>query len=103
MKIYFGQTEIDEFGSDGLVQCDGGYYTGVVEFGTNPGGIEDVMISDGCGRRIPISVDHLQQLISALGECATLRREIDEGEQLRADVESDGMYGTVCEFGHIHY
>lgn len=102
MKIYFGQTSPDEFGTDGLLEHDGDYYSGAVEFGTNPGGIEDVMIMDGCGRRVPISIEHANILAVALKECANIKAEIDYIENLEDKVYSDEV-GTICEFGHVHY
>lgn len=106
MKIYFGEiteTELEAWGTDGLVQRDGRYFSGVVEFGTNSGGVDDVVISDGCGRSIPLSVEHLMQISVAFSECANLHHELAEAQRLRDEVESPFGYGTVCEQGHIHY
>ena len=106
MKIYFGEVseqELDEFGTDGFLQRDGRYFSGAVEFGTNAGGIDDVVVMDGCGRSIPLSVEHLGQIVAAFQECGALYNEIAEAEQLRNDVTNVFSYGTVCEHGHVHY
>lgn len=106
MKIYFGlanASEVNEFGTDGLLEHSGDYYSGVVEFGSNPGGIEDVMISDGCGRQIPISVEDLFGLCNALSECANIHSEIAQAEELKDYVESRYNEASVCGEGHVHY
>lgn len=106
MKIYFGevtQQDLDQWGTDGLLQRDGRYFSGAVEFGTNAGGIDDVVIEDGCGRSIPLSVDNLFEIAVALSECAKIYHEIQEAQHLQEEIESPFTYGTVCEQGHIHY
>lgn len=106
MKIYFGEInehELEEWGTDGLLQRDGRYFSGAVEFGSNSGGIDDVVISDGCGRSIPLSVEHLKQIAVAFNECGTIYNEIVDAQRLQEEVQSTFNYGTVCEHGHIHY
>ena len=106
MKIYFGKAptqELNGFGTDGLMEHDGEFYSGCVEFGSNPGGIEDVVISDGCGRGIPLSVDTLLEVCAALCECINIGREISAAEELKEYVESSKNIAAVREFGHIHY
>lgn len=103
MKIYFGKSDDTiTFGTDGLLEHDGDYYSGVVEFGSNPGGIEDVLIQDGCGRRIPVSVDHLFELCTILSEFSNIRGEIARGQEMQEYVESDEA-AVTCANGHIHY
>lgn len=107
MKIYFGlitdSDELDMFGTSGLLEFEDKYFSGAVEFGTNPGGIEDATISDGCGRSIPISVTSLPQLITILKEIQAIHEEISEGERRREEVESGEVNGSVCQYGHLHY
>jgi hypothetical protein len=71
MKINFAQVpaqDVDMFGDESLFGPDssGNFYYNYVEFGTNPGGTEEVAITDGCNRYMPISVDHIPSLIDAL-------------------------------------
>lgn len=104
MKFYFGQEhDTETFGTSGLLKHGNEYYSGVIEFGSNPGGIDDVMISDGCGRSIPVSVEHLYAICTALSEVSNMRGEIDTADQLRDFVENKNEVATVCAQGHIHY
>lgn len=107
MKIYYGLNtdadELDMFGTSGLLEFEDNYFSGAVEFGTNPGGLEDVTISDGCGRSIPISIAYVPQLISVLKEMQAIHEEISEGERRREEVESGEVNGSICQYGHIHY
>lgn len=71
MKINFAQVpaeDVDSFGDEGLFgpDIDGNFYYNYVEFGTNPGGTEEVAITDGCGRYMPITVEHIPSLIDSL-------------------------------------
>jgi hypothetical protein len=71
MKINFAQVpadDVDMFGDDGLFGPDhsGNFYYNFVEFGTNPGGTEEIAVQDGCGRYMPIAVEHIPSLIDAL-------------------------------------
>lgn len=106
MKIYFGKAsdqDVNVFGTDGLLEHNGDFYSGCVEFGSNPGGIEDVMIMDGCNRRLPISVDNLYEVCVILSEFSNLHGEITAAEELREYVESADNEAATCEHGHIHY
>lgn len=69
MKYYFGLVpaeDVDMFGDEGLFEHEGQYYYTQLEFGSNPGGMEDFMLSDCCGRSIPISVEHIDALAKCL-------------------------------------
>lgn len=71
MKINFAQVpanDVDMFGDEGLFGPDdsGNFYYNYVEYGTNPGGMEEVAITDGCNRYMPISMEHVACLIDAL-------------------------------------
>jgi hypothetical protein len=94
MKIFIGRVEadeVDEFGEEGLVGPDsmGNYYGQSVEFGTNPGGMDEVTIADGCNRSIPVNVEALPDLIAALQEVLNTLEEINHAEMLKQKVESD--------------
>ena len=63
MKIYFGNANEDLF-SDGLfVVNDNQYYYGV-QHGTNPGGLDEVVIFDGCKRKVPFYCFFIKKLIA---------------------------------------
>jgi hypothetical protein len=93
MKINFAQVpanDVDMFGDDNLFGPDksGNFYYNYLEFGTNPGGVDEVAITDGCGRYMPIAVDNIPDLIAALEEVARISGTIDTARQLKMYVES---------------
>lgn len=106
MQIFIGEVseqDVEMFGTDGLFENRGQYYSLMVEYGTNPGGLEDVMISDGIGRSVPVSVDHLFQLCKALVECNNINTELREADELREFATSLDTNAAICPHGHIHY
>ena len=93
MKINFAQVsaqDVDVFGDDNLFGPDhsGNFYYNYLEFGTNPGGVEEVAITDGCGRYMPIAVDNIPDLIAALTEVARISDKLTLARQLEMYVES---------------
>ncbi len=93
MKIYFSKvphSDIDNFGDDSLLgpNKEGEYFYNQVEFGTNPGGVDEVAISDSCNRYIPISVETIPELISALVQCYNMKNMINLGNNVTAVAES---------------
>jgi hypothetical protein len=93
MKINFAQVpanDVDTFGDDGLFGPDvnGNFYYNYLEFGTNPGGVEEVAITDGCGRFMPISVNNIPDLIAALSEVARISDTLTLARQLEMYAES---------------
>lgn len=92
MKIYFSQAKLDEYTDITEVFCSessGPYYWNYVEYGTNPGGLDEVAIHDTVGRFIPISIDSLDELIYALNRVKEISNDINRGEKLRDYVETD--------------
>lgn len=94
MKINFAQVpaeDVDTFGDDGLFGPDdeGNFYYNFVEFGTNPGGTDEVAICDGCNRYMPIAVDSIPELIRALSEVYKISANIRSAELIKEFVESD--------------
>lgn len=94
MKINFAQVpheDIDTFGESGLFgpNDSGDYFYNYVEYGTNNGGLDEVSIVDGCGRYMPISVEHISDLIVALEEIQSLSDTIKAGEALAYYAESN--------------
>ena len=96
MKIYFGDANEDLF-SDGLfVINDKQYYYGV-QHGTNPGGLDEVVIFDGCKRKVPLHIEAIPELIAALQEVQKVSEAIKHAQELteRAESKTKG-YVTKC-------
>jgi hypothetical protein len=96
MKINFAQvphTDIDMFGDDNLFGPDesGNFYYNYVEFGTNPGGADEVAIHDGCNRYMPIAVEHIPALIAALDECFKIAESLRNADKILDYVSSDSQ------------
>lgn len=70
MNIYFGAEHLDSIiDPTGMFTCpgvnDAMFYYGV-EYGSNPGGTDEVRIFDGCDRTIPVDIESVESLIKAL-------------------------------------
>jgi hypothetical protein len=94
MKINFAQVpanDVDTFGDEGLFGPDesGDFYYNYVEYGTNPGGTDEVAIHDGCNRFMPIAVENIPDLIAALDECYKISQSLRMAEKTEAYVTSD--------------
>lgn len=94
MKINFAQVtpqDVDTFGEEGLFGPDeaGNFYYNYVEFGTNPGGTEEVAISDGCNRTIPLTIDSIPDLIAALRECYKIAKALESSQRIQDYVSAD--------------
>ena len=106
MKINFAQvphTDIDHFGDEGLFGPDesGNFYYNYVEFGSNPGGIDEVAIVDGCARFMPIAVDNIPELLVALRECYNIAMNLRDANAIENAVNSDMQ--TYVEVTHVEY
>lgn len=70
MKLYFAPATSpanDEYYDlDGSFRVAGNNYWMYLEYGTNPGGLDEVAIHDGCDRFVPVHIDHIGELIEAL-------------------------------------
>ena len=93
MKINFAQVpaqDVDTFGDDNLFgpDADGNFYYNYLEFGTNPGGIDEAAITDGCGRYMPLAVESIPELITALLEIVRISEKLTLSRQLESYVES---------------
>ena len=83
MKYYFGQVpsqDVEMFGDEGLFEYSGDYYYNMVEFGTNPSGDEDLVISDSVGRLVPVSIDHMGTLIEVLQDIQETLDAVQNGK-----------------------
>ena len=96
MKINFAQvphTDIDNFGDENLFGPDesGNFYYNYLEYGTNAGGTDEVAIVDGCDRYMPIAVDNIPELITALAEVLRISHEIKFAKEITTYVESEAQ------------
>ena len=92
MIIYFSRCpehDVDFFGDDGLFMVGNEYFYNGVEHGTNPGGIEEVRIFDGCNRSIPISVDQIPHLVKALTDCYNNYENIQRANKLETTINDN--------------
>jgi hypothetical protein len=93
MKIYFNQVpdaDVEFFGDSGIFgpnDADNFFYN-YVEFGSNPGGIEEVMIADGCDRGVPLNMDAIPDLIQALDKAYELWVKINYGNTVQTIAEN---------------
>jgi len=98
MKIYFGNANEDLF-ADGLFTLgDNQYYYGV-EHGTNPGGMDEVAIFDGCNRFLPVHMEAIPELIAALQEVQTIQEAVKRAKEMTERAESN-VEGYVTEAWH---
>ena len=98
MKIYFGDANEDIF-ADGLFTLDNNQFYYSVEHGTNPGGLEEVAISDGCNRYLPLHIEAIPELIGALQEVLKVNQAVKEANRLTERSESN-VKGYVTEAWH---
>ncbi len=99
MIIYFSKADpidLQMFGSEGTFQAGDAFYYNGVEFGTNPGGMDEVRIFDSCGRSVPLCVEQIGELIEALQHC---RRMCDRIEQAREDEATAESHREFVVFG----
>jgi hypothetical protein len=98
MKIYFGDANEDLF-TDGLFTCnDNQFYYGV-EHGTNSGGVDEVVIFDGCKRKVPVHIEAIPELIAALNEIQKVSEAAKEATRLLDRSESK-IKGYVTKAWH---
>jgi hypothetical protein len=96
MKIYVNQInskEIQLFGTDGLVGPDqnGNYFSQFVEYGTNAGGLDELVIADGCNRMVPIMMDSISDLIAALQTFNDSYLHMQATEMIKDKLESSDL------------
>lgn len=101
MKIYFGDASEDMF-ADGLFTCNSNQFYYGVEHGTNPGGMDEVVIFDGCKRYLPIHMDAIPELIAALQEVQKIGEAVKTANKLTERAESN-VQGYVTKIWHNDY
>lgn len=99
MQIYFGAVAACEvLDSDVMFaseQDDDNYFYYGVEYGSNPGGTEEVMIYDSIGRMVPIDMASVPALIEALNTCLEIHETMLPFERLRDVVFSADETATI--------
>lgn len=98
MKFYFGkvpQQDVQEFGALDLYYNEGEFYYYCLEYGTNPGGLEEVALRDTCGRMVPVAIDYVRELAAALVECNNIAAEIESAEHLTQEMQDDEGTASV--------
>lgn len=109
MNIYFGRAPHDEFDFSDLFEVERNgeteHYYQAVEFGTNPGGTDEVRIYDTVGRSIPISVDTIPQLVEALNHCFNMNEKFREAQAALERAETHAIAISEEEWGdqYINY
>ncbi len=95
MKILVNKIEskdLNEFGTDGYVLGqDGNFYSYQVEYGTNPGEMEEVAISDGCDRYVPVAIENVPDLIKVLVKCWNMHVQLLDAKTLEEEVMSEEL------------
>lgn len=97
MKYYFGkvsQQDVHAFGTDNLFEHEGEYFYNQLEIGSNPGGIEDFVISDTCGRSIPLATEQIPQLVRVLVDISLTMNSLTEAEALQDDLANSNIVVT---------
>lgn len=92
MKYYFGSIATkDAFDTSDMFESsdcnDHLFYYSLEMGGDVPGGLEDVVLEDTCGRSIPIAVEHIPALMEALHKAHTVLNAIDLANDVRDRVE----------------
>lgn len=90
MKFYFSKQD-SEFYSDSNFVDKEDSYNFCVEYGTNPGGTEEVLIQDNCDRVMPINIADLPQLIRILATVVDTANCVAEAEALFEDINNPNL------------
>ena len=70
MQIYFGAVpQAEVFDTDAMFvsdKDDDNYFYYGIEFGSNPGGREEILVYDGLDRCVPVDIESVPAMIKAL-------------------------------------
>lgn len=100
MKIYFNQvadSDVEFFGDSGLFgpnENDNFFYN-YVEYGSNPGGLDEVAIVDGCDRMIPLNMEAIPDLVRALEKAYDMWAQIKFGTKLEQIAQNSEVEAYV--------
>jgi hypothetical protein len=95
MKIYFSEV-LDLTDTDETFEYNDSYFYNYVEYGTNAGGLDEIAITDTCRRYMPISIEQVPDLITALQACYDIHMKVLKAKELEILAESD-------EAAHVEY
>jgi hypothetical protein len=104
MKINFALVPDENLEFDGTEHLFGpddygNYFYNTVEFGTNPGGLDEVTIHDTCERYMPISIEAIPELVKALQECYQIAHHLKAAEEVQEAVLAEDTEGVVTDDG----
>lgn len=107
MKINFAQVnqeDLDHFGHDELFHNTDNtkHYYFTLEYGTNPGGMEEVAIHDGCNRYMPIAIDNIPEMIAAFQEIYSIAKELKLAERIADLANSDQVAEVIGDKVKYH-
>jgi hypothetical protein len=96
MKIYFSEV-LDLTDTDDTFEYNDNYFYNYVEFGTNAGGMDEIAIVDTCRRYMPVSIEQVPDLITALQSCYNIHMKVLKAEELKILAESDEAAYVECD------
>lgn len=90
MQIYFGAEALDDLiSTEGMLVSSSSdthaFYYGL-EFGSNTGGTDEVLIYDGIDREIPVDIENVPALIQALEKAYFLHKTIKMADEIMDEV-----------------
>lgn len=89
MKYYIGKIDQDMLDAlESPYQYQGESYEYCIEYGSNPGGLEDLVIKDCVGRSVPVSVQNIPELVQVLNNIYTNSKILEASLALEADIEN---------------
>ncbi len=101
MKAFFAEVSPEELFNYGdsvfTVETETGevkYFEHVVEYGSNPGGTDEFVITDSIGRYVPINIDNLDTLIDILTDLRDTIDAVLDAETFCAEV-TDAENATI--------
>ena len=90
--MYFSEADHNDFGT--TFEVNGGNFYNCVEFGSNAGGIEEVVISDSSNRSVPIYLGDLPALKAIIDDILDnfdkfqkMERLVEEAERMSAELD----------------
>lgn len=91
MQIYFGAVPQDDvFDADAMFVSDkdnDNYFYYGIELGSNPGGLDEVLVYDGLDRYVPVDIESIPAMIKALETAYDLAKQYNLDRQQLDTVE----------------
>ena len=96
MKIYFGEQhqDVSEY-ADSFFSLGNRTFSACVEYGSGPGGFDDVTIFDPIGRSIPIYLQDIPDLIKALSDVLLLNDELETYAELVDEIAESNNINII--------